>query len=446
MGDHQILAIHWQKGTAQDEFGSDVRWIYRIPEDMVAKKPNAFVPQVVSIGPFHYGNNQLAKYETSKGQYSQYLSCRPGRPLFRKLVEEITDEKIRIQKWYFGQSNSPLDERSLGRMLARDALFLLRVLRRNCQLFEPGLPGFAVHEDILKFENQMPLFVVKRVFQWDVGTDEGFHLTLSRACRALCPFPNIRGELCTLREDSHLLAFLYQILTGSSDLTHYTEHNRISLANAVESNRKVNSEHHRMWKKRRIPLSPAVELKSKGVKFAVQSELAFSEICFDDKNRTFHLPIIEMDSRTDTIMRNLLTFETLVCKEGSRPLMCYMDMMERLIDKADDVKVLRNAGIIYNHLGTDEEVAVVWNGMRNVLEEVVEYGPIDTAIDGVTAFCKSRYRIMYTEFKRKYFSRPWLAAAFIGGCSSLLLSIFQTLLAWEQVRLQRQSMQNMTIT
>lgn len=439
MDNHQILAIVSQNGTAQDEFGSDVRWIYRIP-DMVAKKPKAFEPQVVSIGPFYYGKNVLAKYETNKGQYSRYLSCRPGRPLFRKLVEEITDEKIRIQKWYFGQSNSPLDERSLGRMLARDALFLLRVLRRDCQVFEPGQPGFAVHEDILKFENQMPLFVVKRVFQWDVGTDEDFHLTLSRACRALCPFPNIRGEFCTLREDSHLLAFLYQILTGSSDLTHYTE-------NAVESNRKVNSEHHRMWKKKRgIPLTPAVELKSKGVKFAVQSTLAFSEICFDDKNRTFHLPRIEMDSRTDTIMRNLLAFETLVCKEGSRLLMCYMDMMERLIDKADDVKVLRNAGIIYNNLGTDEQVAVVWNEMRNVLEEVVESGPIDTAIDGVTAFCKSRYRIMYTEFKRKYFSRPWLAAAFIGGCSSLLLSIFQTLLAWEQVRLQRQSMQNMTIT
>lgn len=433
MGDHQIIVIDSQEGTAQDEFGSDVQWIYRIPEDMVAKKPKAFVPQAVSIGPFHYGNDLLAKCETSKRQYSRYLSCRPSRPPFRKLVEEITDEKMRIQKWYFGQSNSSLDEPLLGRILARDALFLLRVLRRNCQ----NLPLFAVDEDILKLENQMPLFVVKRVFQWDVGTDEHFHFTLSLACRALCPFPNIRGELCTLREDSHLLAFLYQILTGSSDLTHYTEHNR---------NPKVNSEHHRMWKKKRgIPLWPAAELRSKGVKFAAQA-LAFSEICFDDKSRTFYLPIIEMDGRTDTIMRNLLAFETLFCKEGSRPLMCYMDMMERLIDKADDVKVLRNAGIIYNHLGTDEAVAVVWNGMRNVLEEVVEYGPIDTAIDGVTAFCKSRYRIMYTEFKRKYFSRPWLAAAFIGGCSSLLLSIFQTLLAWEQVRLQRQSMQNMTIT
>jgi hypothetical protein len=56
--------------------------------------------------------------------------------------------------------------------------------------------------------------------------------------------------------------------------------------------------------------------------------------------------------------------------------MCYVDLMDRLIKTAADVEVLRNGGIIHNRLGTDEEVANVWNGMREVMGKG-EYEPIE---------------------------------------------------------------------
>ena len=138
--------------------------------------------------------------------------------------------------------------------------------------------------------------------------------------------------------------------------------------------------------KRGISLPTAVELSSKGVKFATQEILMFNKIPFDGRTCTFQLPTIEMDDRTYAFIRKLLAFEALICKGRMKSLMCYVDLMECLINKAVDIEVLRNRGIIHNHFGTDEVVADVWNGMQKVLEEKGKYEPIDIAIDGVTTF------------------------------------------------------------
>ena len=110
-------------------------------------------------------------------------------------------------------------------------------------------------------------------------------------------------------------------------------------------------------------LLSAAELKGKGVNFtAIKSPLALNQIRFDDITAcTFYLPIIKMDSTTDVVMRNLLAFELYVCKGKTKPLRCYIVLMERLIDNVEDVKVLRDARINRNHLSDDKVVANVWS-------------------------------------------------------------------------------------
>ena len=88
------------------------------------------MPQVVSLGPFHYGEPQLAKYETIKVQYHQNLPYRARHPPFKMLVDEIVQQKINILQWYlYVQGNFPYKDKSLGRMMARDGLFLLQLFR-----------------------------------------------------------------------------------------------------------------------------------------------------------------------------------------------------------------------------------------------------------------------------------------------------------------------------
>lgn len=466
MDDHQkidLLFMDDQRidllptGKAEDEDQTVEGRVFRVEDDMPTLKPKgASVPQVVSLGPFHYGKPQLAKYETFKNKLPDILADRPGRPPFVKLVEDMIHQSVKIRQWYKSFHVCPDTDEELGWILARDGLFLLRFLRKiftrdwDCdqatrffflqnqqpseaeedimKLENQTVMFAAVQEDIMKLENQIPMFVLQMILQWQAGTDLDLISILRHVWQTLSPFLYKRDRLDShvltaqsFRPDSHLLGFVYENTIRSSDPTDHTEHNR-------------------MWKKKRyITLPSAVELRRKGVKFAAHVE-HLNEIRFDAKTCTFHLPTIEMDDRTDAVMRNMVAFEAFVCKNETKPLMCYVDVMDRLINTAADVEVLRNGGILHNRLGTDEAVANVWNKMRKVMGKG-EYEPIDSAIDDVITFYTNyEYIMICAEIKDKYFPRAWLVISTFAGLIVLLLSVLQTFLAWEQVRLQRQSM------
>nr|ABK24401.1 unknown [Picea sitchensis] len=460
MDDHRIDMLFpssEQSEEPEDRVPTVAERVSRVLErSTTLKSKAAYVPQVVSLGPFHFGKPQLAKYETFKHKLPGILADRPGRPPFEKLVEDMADQSIKIRQWYRTFHVCPDSDEELAWILARDGLFLLRFLRKiftrdwDCDqatrffFLQNQLPSAveedimklenqttmfaAVQEDIMKLENQIPMFALQMILQWQAGTDLDLNSILRHVWHTLSPFLYKRDRLdsnvitgTSLRPDSHLLGFVYENITRSSDPTDHTEHNR-------------------MWKKKRyITLPSAVELRRKGVKFAAHVE-NLNEVRFDGKTCTFHLPTIEMDDRTDAVMRNLVAFEAFVCKKETKPLMCYVDVMDRLINTAADVEVLRNGGILHNRLGTDEEVAGVWNGMRKVMGKG-EYEPIDSAIDDVITFYTNyEYIMICGELKEKYFPRAWLVVSTLAGCIVLLLSVLQTILAWEQVRLQRQSM------
>eukprot|EP00253_Pinus_taeda_P025304 PITA_25304 len=463
MDTHRIDILYpssLQTEKAEGEVATVAHRVSSIVDRLPSQKLEAaYVPQVVSLGPLHFGKPQLGKYETFKDELHHILVDRAGRPPFKNLVADMIVQGSKIRQWYEHLHiwNDMSDE-ELGWILARDGLFLLRFLRKiftrewECDqatrffFLQNQLPSAveedimklenqrtmfaAVQEDIMKLQNQIPLFALQMILQWQAGTDLDLNSILRHIWHALSPFLCKRHKLDSyvlaapsLRPDSHLLGFVYENIIRSSDPTDDTEHNR-------------------MWKKKRymITLPSAVELRRKGVKFAAHVE-HLNEIRFDKKTYTIHLPTIKMEERTDAVMRNLVAFEAFVSKSEKKPLMCYVDLMDCLIGTAADVEVLRNGGIIHNGLATDEEVVTVWNGMRKAMGKG-EYEAIESAIDGVTTFYSNyEYTMICCELKEKYFPRACFVASNLAGCIVLLLSILQTILSWEQVRLQRQSME-----
>jgi len=457
MDDHRIDILFpssKQTEKAEDEVEIVTQRASRTLDRLPMKA--AYEPQVVSLGPLHFGKPQLGKYETFKNKLPEILAERAGRPPFKNLVEDMIHQSSKIRQWYEFRHICHYSDEELGWISARDGLFLLRFLRKiftrewDCDqatryfFLQNQLPSaveedimklenqtamFAtVQEDIMKVENQIPIFALQTILQWQAGTDLDLSSILRHIWYTLSPFLYKREKLDSyvlagpsLKPDSHLLGFVYENITCSSDPTDHTEHNR-------------------MWKKKRyITLPSAVELRRKGVKFAAHVE-HLNEIRFDGRTCTIHLPTIEMDERTYAVMSNLVAFEALVCKKDTKPLMCYVDFMDRLISTAADVEVLRNGGIIHNGLGTDAEVVNVWKRMRKTMGKG-EYEPIDSAIDAVITFYTNyEYIRICTEIKEKYFPRVYLVVSTLAACIVLLLSVLQTILSWEQVRLQRHSM------
>lgn len=435
-------------GKGDDQNGAHPQYSTHPSNDLTAQKMKAYEPQIVSLGPFHPPN------ETIKD------SLRISDGDFKELIDNMNCDRQKIRHWYVQRNCLKRDE-ELGRMMARDGLFLLQFLREishrtECPAYSfvgrvrRSQQPFAVHEDVMKIKNQIPIFVLQkilqweaRIYEWESGADQDLNSILMDSWSNLCPIRCMcdgQDGGARVREYWHLLEFVYEnIIGGVGDgatvrgewhLLEFVYQNIICCC--LQKRRKKNRGDSR------ITLPSAVQLKARGVKFD-QIKEPLAQIHFDRRNLTLYLPAIKITGKTDVVLRNLVEFEKSK-SEKQQPLMSYVDLMERLVNKADDVEVLRNGGIIHSHLGTDDEVASLWNGMRELLPEDIEYEPIENAVDDVITFYTSKYRRMCAEFNRRHCSKPWLVLSVISAFILLVLTVLQTLLAWEQVRLQQESM------
>ena len=92
------------------------------------------------------------------------------------------------------------------------------------------------------------------------------------------------------------------------------------------------------------------------------SDSNLNSIKFDEKTATLYLPKVKLDSNTEVILRNLVAFEASVAP-GVMVFIGYTDLMNGMIDAKEDVKLLRQSGIICKNLETNGEVASLWNSM-----------------------------------------------------------------------------------
>ncbi|MCH92456.1 putative UPF0481 protein, partial [Trifolium medium] len=70
----------------------------------------------------------------------------------------------------------------------------------------------------------------------------------------------------------------------------------------------------------------------------------------------------------------------------------YTELMNGIIDTEDDAKILREKGIILNHLKSDQEVANMWNGMSKSLR-LSRVPFLDKTIEDVNKFYHNALKI-----------------------------------------------------
>ncbi|KAG2683579.1 hypothetical protein I3760_10G037600 [Carya illinoinensis] len=105
-----------------------------------------------------------------------------------------------------------------------------------------------------------------------------------------------------------------------------------------------------------------------------------------------------------------------------------MSFLESLIDNPGDVKEVRNASILYNLLGSDEEVAKLFNEIgTDLVPDLDEYKQVRTQIQ---EYYDKAWVTWVAEFFHNHFSSPWTLLAFLGTSLALFLSATQT---WDTV-------------
>ncbi|KAL6654774.1 hypothetical protein ACP70R_008239 [Stipagrostis hirtigluma subsp. patula] len=317
--------------------------VYRVPEWLRSTaKSQAYRPQVVSLGPFHHGEQQLKPMEEHKCRLMLHMVKRSKKPLpeFVKAVEAFADT---LRLAYDG-----LDERWCGentcrfvQMMVTDGGFLLEIMsaisRRTLDDYHAaddpiisirGLLSLMprIRSDMCLVENQLPLLVLQTLEGVRSGTSPSYMEINKLVADFLCPglVKGISLEVGNL--GLHPLDIYHKCFCGPTPTAEpHQDSDKCECASAMQHS--------------------AVELREAGVHIRKSSSLSIRDIDFQDD--ILRIPPVEVGDGTEKVFLNLIAFEQLHSNAGTDAT-DYMIFMDNIINSEKDVALLRSKGILKN--------------------------------------------------------------------------------------------------
>ncbi|KAF8698420.1 hypothetical protein HU200_035159 [Digitaria exilis] len=487
--------------------------VFDVPKPLLGTKLEAYIPQLVALGPYHHSREELCDMERYKLSAAKRTQTHLPDTDFQQLVEIFTKLEHLIRAHYHRHLN--LSCETLGWMMAIDVSFLLEFLQtfntninqravqripsRMSHLVDPSRRTSShsmLLRDVVMLENQIPLFLLLKALETRCSSSQPAAQTVLSSMligffQEVSTFRGI-GRPCTeINRHAHLLDFLYANMvpkcaeeshgaTGESgdDSCHEHDHIKRTLNSATELLVKRGSKivsviidfmlrfllkfiaslpclsilgepieqlaqqaseprggsASDVQNKNTSPLLEEIavpsitELAYTGVKFC-PTVGDLSMIAFCPATSTLHLPVIGVDINSEVVLRNLVAYEA---SAGSGPLVLarYVELMNGIIDTEEDARVLRECGVILNHLKSDQEVAELRNGMTRSVR-LTRVPALDMVIDELNRHHGSCWKVKARAFVRAHVlgSRELLACVAV-----VLLVLFIGLQAFCVVR------------
>ncbi|KAK7280389.1 hypothetical protein RJT34_25453 [Clitoria ternatea] len=186
------------------------------------------------------------------------------------------------------------------------------------------------------------------------------------------------------------------------------------------------------------------ELKTVGIrvkanKLHKNNALAWSNITFTSKwfGGELRLPVFDFSDSTPYFLWNVMAYE--MCPDVDYKYECcsYFSFMDSLIDTVEDVKELRLAGVFQNLLGSDQDLANLFNELGNDLptklysnvfhSQSVAYSKKYIMIKHqIENHYKTKWRTWLALAYNTYCNTPWTMIAFLAAFLALVLTFIQT--------------------
>ncbi|KAL1190922.1 hypothetical protein V5N11_025662 [Cardamine amara subsp. amara] len=399
--------------------------IYRVPNSIRRVNPEAYTPQLLILGPLHHSLKSEAlksRGDITNTKSMGYLNMEEHKKIylahfaqrvegektidgFRRIVEE--DEEI-IRASY-SESTEWIESPKFVEMILHDSVFVLEfILRSSCEgsentlgdplMDEPCLQN-TVLEDLILLENQLPYFILKKLFDPIVPT--------------LLPNKTFRELVIT--------HFEFQgKIKNNSKFKHFTDLVRLVRVETLPTLAQRNKP---------IDMYNADKLHSGGVKFeAVEEEFSLN-VRFD--NGCLKMPCLRVDDHVEVTLRNVMALEQ--CHYPFTAHVCnYVIFLDHLIDTDKDVDLLVEKGIIKNWIGKQSSVAEMVNKLGLGIMEVGSYYS-EIAVK-VTAHYSNPINRSRAVLKRVYFGNLWTGTATIAATFLLLMTLIQTVASIIQVK------------
>ncbi|KAK3002005.1 hypothetical protein RJ639_020931 [Escallonia herrerae] len=435
--------------------------VFNVPKSISAIKPEAYIPQVIALGPYHHLRSELYQMERYKvAAVKSFLNKEQVLNFQHLVIDKLKTLEPIIRACYHKYMD--IDGDTLAWIIGIDGLFLLDIMSNYDTIINSEGRKLSqdalLSRDVMVLENQIPTILLKelrktlQIVSAEKDDDDGLTSMLEGFCRAhsplgLAPLAQLRpGTNCL-----HLLDLMYLLIVNHEGAKSVPQEASVKL-DVVEDDQELGIMKDELknnlveistvltnlgiktplqvitrmpWEKISNLLGIQTGNKDKNplveeIKIPSVSHLCkFGGIRFNPTNggirdarfvateATLYLPTITLNANSEVVFRNLVAYEAATSKSALE-LGQYVDLMSGILDTAEDARLLVENKIIQGELSNDN-IAQLFNGMNKSSGKAR-----NRTIEAVNAYFNSRPRVQAYNFikQRNSGTNSNLAATF----------------------------------
>ncbi|KAL6598082.1 hypothetical protein ACP70R_046503 [Stipagrostis hirtigluma subsp. patula] len=378
--------------------------IFRVPAYVRESNRTAYQPRMVSIGPYYNGDAALRAMEDHKWRYLHDLLNRNVQVTSSLLIQEMQSLEARAFACY--SERPELNSDDFVQMLLLDGCFILEFFfkwhtKKPDALCDVGWGTTLITTDLLLLENQIPFFIIERLYDVIAGAQGGRENLVTLLLEYIGDKEPIARPSGT-EEINHLLHLYYV-----SFMPQWSPH--VPAFKEAET--------------RVIPR--ATEMSEAGVTFVMRrSDHDMFAVKFD--SGVMEIPVVEVDDMKRPLLVNLIAFEQSRGEEKPRVLTSYVALMSMLARTKEDVELLRRHGILVNLLANDEAAAQFFSHLGDGTAMSYDQQVFAGLYKDVQRYCDSWWPRNRALLIRDYFGSPWSVISIIVAGLVVALTATQT--------------------
>ncbi|EOA35128.1 hypothetical protein CARUB_v10020252mg [Capsella rubella] len=434
--------------------------IYRVPSQIRDVKPEAYTPKMVVIGPLHRSpkpstaedgaetsssypwhlKKEYVRMEEKKKTYLKYYTQRVGEDTIEEMRKTIQAEENNIRASY-KESTEWISSEYFVELILEDSVFIMEFFLKDRvepykyldKTVNESLNNGKVFLDLMLLENQLPYFILDRLFSTSMNAfigDKTLDQFIVESLRISI------AEKTNFKHFTDIYRCVYeesfddvgnQMLKDPERCIHLSRQpiselrNADYLSQAGVTFRSSNVFDRQEFKGRKYLLissfiSELIQQQERLERFSLQ--VTFKKGCLT-------MPIFHVDETYDMYLRNVIAYEQ--CHVAVKPLTSnYIHFLNFLITSDRDVQLLTEEGVVRNITGRPRLVMDMVNKLQAGLR-LGDYSQYYYIAMKLKAHYKSRRKMCWATLNKVYFSDMLTGTATLGAVLLLFLTLVGTI-------------------
>ncbi|KAL6607987.1 hypothetical protein ACP70R_041050 [Stipagrostis hirtigluma subsp. patula] len=306
-----------------------------------------------------------------------------------------------------------------------------------------------VFRDLFLLENQLPFFVVKRIYELLAGADAP-DLLAEKICKYveynIQKYTRVGHEFDGQKDFHHLLQLCHMYFRPQQPMQQKEHHTarkkwlhplsilqhsyfKISHSEDTSLNQQISCAKSyqvlKRWRRAEQYHEAGIEFRRK--EYDDNNPHSLLDIFFDKGE--VEIPCLPIDENTACLFRNLVAFEQ-TCPRFGNDFTAYIAFISQLVSTPSDVALLARRGIILHHMRSDDEVSTLFSK----LGKNVDFDPngvyyLQFVCQMMEEYYQNRVNRWMAWLWHKHFNNPWMVLAVVAAAVVLICTIVQSLLA-----------------